>query len=115
MARWRATEAPGNLRFQGAYLARREAGYSVLTLPNAVHLHLGTAETLPGGPLWAAMKRAGSGPLQGREGFILSSSATGSTASVRTALRSAEKDPVSMVRKSARFFSAQMDRQGLPP
>ena len=115
MARWRAASAPGNLRFQGAYLARREAGYSVLTLPNAVHLHLGTEETLPTGVLWGAMKRAASGPLKGREGFILSSSATGSTASVRTALRLAAKDPVSMVRKSARLFSTQMDRQGLPP
>jgi hypothetical protein len=108
MARWRATPTPGNLRFHGPFLARREIGYTVLTLPNAVHLHLGTTESLPVDQLRTAVRLAAAGPMRSKEGCIVSGSAVGSKESVQAALNAAAKDPASSVRQSAQALAAKL-------
>ena len=113
MARWRSTPAPANLRFTGPFLTRRENGYSVLTLPNTVHLHL-TTEMLPLTQLREAMSQAAAGPLRSREGFILSASASGPPEAVQAALLRAGRDPASPVRQAARLFAARPAESPLP-
>ena len=110
MARWRTTPAPANLRFTGSFLTRREAGYSVLTLPNSVHLHLGTG-MMPTTQLREAMREAADGPLRSREGFILSVSASGDPAEVQRALLRAGSDPASPVRQAASLYAARLVEQ----
>ena len=106
MARWRSTPAPANLRFTGPFLTRRENGYSVLTLPNTVHLHLGPGN-LPLNELREAMRQAGAGPLRSREGFVLSASASGDPALVQSAILLAARDPASPVRQAAALYAAR--------
>lgn len=113
MAGWRATPAPGNLRFQGPFLARRETAYSVMTLPNTVHLHLGDAASVPADEMRGAVRQAAAGPLRSREGFIISVSASGDLASVQEALRMARKDPADPVRQAAELFASRLKQ--LPP
>lgn len=115
MARWRASAAPSNLRFRGPFLARREAGYTVMTLPNSVHLHLGSAESLPVAQVRKAVKDAAAGPLRSREGFILSVSASGDLESVKAALRVAGKDPAAPVRQGTELYAARLAAQGVVP
>jgi hypothetical protein len=104
MARWRASAAPANLRFRGPFLARRETGYSVMTLPNSVHLHLGSAESLPVTQVRKAVQDAARGALRSREGFILSVSAAGDLESVKAALERARRDPAAPVRQGAELY-----------
>ncbi len=113
MARWRSTPAPGNLSFNGPFLARRESGYTVLTLPNTVHLHLGT-DLPPVTQLRAAMRQAASGPLRSREGFILSASGSGNAEAVRTGLKHASQDPAAPVRQAVKLFEAKLAQAPLP-
>ena len=113
MARWRSTPAPANLRFNGPFLTRRENGYSVLTLPNVVHLQLGPG-TLPMTALRAAMRGAAAGPLRSREGFILSVSATGNPESVQSALLQAGRDPAAPVRQAASLFAERIASGQVP-
>jgi len=114
-SRWRSTPAPGNLRFRGPFLVRRESGYTVMTLPNTVHLHLGSADSLPVGQLLKAVRAAAAGPLRPQEGFILSVSAGGSAAAVNAALAAAAQDPAGPVRQAAQLFTAKLSsRSPLP-
>lgn len=113
MARWRATPAPANLRFNGPFLTRREQGYSVLTLPNTVHLHLGTG-MIPLKQLRAAMRDAAAGPLRSREGFILSVSASGDLPTVQAAIRLAGADPASPVRQAASLYAGRIAAGPVP-
>ena len=113
MARWRVTPAPANLRFNGPFLARRENGYSVLTLPNTVHLHLGTG-MLPLNQLRDAIRQAGAGPLRSREGFILSASAAGPPEAVQAAILRAGRDPASPVRQAASLYASRLAEAPLP-
>lgn len=113
MARWRATPAPANLRLKGPFLTRRETGYTVMTLPNTVHLHLGSAESVPADQMRQAVRQAAAGPLRSKEGFILSVSASGDQASVMAALERASADPASPVRQAARIFAARI-ASGVP-
>ena len=108
MAQWRATPAAGNLRFKGPFLVRRELGYSVMTLPNTVHLHLGSAESVPVGQMRKAVQVAAAGPLRTKEGFIMSVSAEGTPESVKSALQQAGRDPAGPVRQAAELFAAKL-------
>ncbi len=108
MAISRSRPAPANLRFQGPFLVRQEAGYTVMTLPNTVHLHLGDTSNLPVSQLLGAVRQAAAGPLRSREGFILSVSATGSPADLRVALARAAQDPAGPVRQAAELYSARL-------
>ncbi len=114
LARWRATPAPANLRFHGPFLARRENGYTVLTLPNVVHLHLGTADSLPVGELRTVVRVAAAGPMRSKEGCIVSGSTAGTKASVMAALSAAAKDPASTVRQAAQLLAAKMANPTAP-
>ena len=113
MARWRDTPAPANFRFTGPFLTRRENGYSVLTLPNTVHLHLGTGQ-LPVAQLRAAMRQAAAGHLRSREGFILSASAAGPPNEIQAALVSAIRDPAAPVRQAAALYASHLPAPALP-
>ena len=115
MARWRATPPSPDLRFNGPFLARRADGYTVMTLPNTVHLHLGSATSLPVSQIRAAVRQAGAGPLRSREGFILSVSADGDPASVRAALANASHDPAGPVRQAAAAFEERLAAQPSMP
>lgn len=108
MARWRASPAPANLRFRGPFLARREAGYTVMTLPNTVHLHLGSSASLPVEQMRKAVREAAAGPLRSREGFILSVSASGDSLPVHAALQEALHDPAAPVRQAAQLYRSKL-------
>jgi hypothetical protein len=115
MAISRSRPAPVNLRFQGPFLVRREMNYTVMTLPNSVHLHLGNTVKLPASQLRAAVRQAAAGPLRSREGFILSVSASGSPAEVAGSLSEAAQDPAAPVRQAAQLFAARMAAGPVPP
>jgi hypothetical protein len=108
MARWRASPAPANLRFRGPFLARREGRYTVMTMPNTVHLHLGGSGSLPVELMRKAVRDAGAGPLRSREGFILSVSATGDPLTVQAALNEALHDPAAPVRQAAQLYRSKL-------
>lgn len=112
MAESRATPAPSNLRFSGPFLVRQEAGYCVLTLPNTVHLHLGSFASIPFSKMRSAVRQAAAGPMRSREGFILSVSSEGKTPSVLLALEAAGRDPAAPVRQCARLFTLQVQSTG---
>jgi hypothetical protein len=105
MARWRTTPAPANLRFDGPFLSRREQGYTVMTLPNTVHLHLGSTASLPVAQMREAVRQAAAGPLRSREGFILSVSSSGDPMTERFALQMAASDPAAPVRQAAKLYT----------
>ena len=97
-------------------LPRAPGGWiSVMTLPNTVHLHLGSAESVPVGQMRKAVKVAAAGPLRSREGFILSVSASGDLESVKAALRVAGKDPAAPVRQGTELYAARLAAQGVVP
>lgn len=114
MARWRGTPAAGNLRFHGPFLVRREAGYTVMTLPNTVHVHLGNGADLPVAQIREAVRQAAAGPLRSREGFILSVSASGTPADLVPVLQQAGQDPTAPVRQAAELFAARMAAGSIP-
>lgn len=107
MALWRTTPAPSNLRFNGPFLTRKENGYTVLTLPNTVHVHLGQG-MMPLSQLLDTMRQAGTGLLRSKEGFILSASSSGTRAQVLESVRLAGRDPASPVRQAAKLYVERM-------
>lgn len=105
MARWRTTPAPANLRFDGPFLSRREQGYTVMTLPNTVHLHLGSTASLPVAQMREAVRQAAAGPLRSQEGFILSVSSSGDPMTETFALQMAATDLAAPVRQAAQLYT----------
>jgi hypothetical protein len=114
MALWRTTPTPSNLRFNGPFLTRKENGYTVLTLPNTVHVHLGQG-MIPLSQLRDAMRQAGTGLLRSKEGFILSASSAGTREQVLESARLAGSDPASPVRQAARLYVERMMPPGPMP
>lgn len=110
MARWRRTPAPKNLSFDGPLLVRRERGYSVLSMPNAVHLHAGDHAAAPRDELLAALRACANNANATRvqEGFLLSVTAEGEAREVLAGIEAAKRDPAGPVREAAALLERRI-------
>ena len=107
LARWRAMPPAAGLRFDGPLLVRDAGDYQVYALPNAVHLHAGTARALNRSQVIALIRKSVPASMQAREGFIVSGSAVGPDDAVLRGIAAAKQDPAGPVKTAAQLLEKQ--------